>query len=333
MTKENAIIKCEKVMLDALTRKDTAVLKDLLNKAVLFRNFSPRNSILIAQQCPEATMVMGKKAWEHFGMKPKNDFIMITGIKREIRGDEQKKNQWLKQNPFREITDGIPAERLKSLQNGNKPTKEELEFASSKIPGFIKIYDDWIKTMPKEVRFTNLYIPVKVYDISQCEIIDEEKFKKLPRPEMNIKNFDKILPVVEEMLTDKGFKIDESTPVSIGKAVGKVILIDGQSDEQERLFQLVQAWAGTKTKELHEAVMAATMLMLYGGFSESVTDSVLEMVFLKVKTPKELSAAITTSGKAFREMAEELETAIEKNVERNAKKTREEIDIGDLNIY
>jgi len=308
-----------------LKEKSTSMLKNLLDKSVIFRNFSPRNSILITMQCPEATTVMGKKAWERYGMKPRNDGIVITGIKREIRGDEEKKAQWLKRNPFRQINDGFLPERLKSLQNGNKPTKEELELASSTISDFEKIYDDWVKSKPKEVRFANLYIPVKVYDISQCEIVNEEKFKNLPRPKMDIKFPDK-LPI-QEILEEKGFSIDGSTPVSIGKAVGKVVLIDGQADEQEKTFQLAQAWASTKVKEPHEAVMAATMLMLHTGLSETVPDSVLEIIFLKVKTPKELSTAISKAGKAFREMAEELETAIEKEVRTEKLKEIDEIDL------
>ena len=84
MAKKNVVLECEKMMADALTRKDAAALKDLLGKAVLFRDFSPRNSILIAQQCPEASVVMGKKVWERFGARPRNDGITITGMKREI---------------------------------------------------------------------------------------------------------------------------------------------------------------------------------------------------------------------------------------------------------
>lgn len=328
---KNRISEIEELMGKILKEKSTSMLKKLLDKSVLFRNFSPRNSILIAMQCPEATMVMGKKAWERFGMKPKNDFITITGMKREIRGDKKKKAQWLKQNPFKQINDGILPERLKSLQNGNKPTKEELELASSKIPGFIKIYEDWIKSKPKEVRFANLYIPVKVYDISQCEIVDEEKFKNLPRPQMDIKFPDK-LPI-EKILEEKGFAIDGSTPVSIGKAVGKVVLIDGQADEQEKTFQLAQAWASTKVKESHEAVMAGAMLMLHTGMADVVPDSVLEVIFLKVKTPKELSAAISKAGKAFREMAEELEVAIEQEIKTEKEKVAEEMDEIDLELF
>jgi len=322
---KNRINEIEELMGKILKEKSAPMLKKLLDKSVIFRNFSPRNSILITMQCPEATTVMGKKAWERYGMKPRNDGIVITGIKREIRGDEEKKAQWLKRNPFRQINDGFLPERLKSLQNGNKPTKEELELASSTISDFEKIYDDWVKSKPKEVRFANLYIPVKVYDISQCEIVNEEKFKNLPRPKMDIKFPDK-LPI-QEILEEKGFSIDGSTPVSIGKAVGKVVLIDGQADEQEKTFQLAQAWASTKVKEPHEAVMAATMLMLHTGLSEAVPDSVLEIIFLKVKTPKELSAAISKAGKAFREMAEELETAIEKEVRTEKLKEIDEIDL------
>jgi len=322
---KNRINEIEELMEQILKEKSTSMLKNLLDKSVIFRNFSPRNSILITMQCPEATTVMGKKAWERYGMKPRNDGIVITGIKREIRGDEEKKAQWLKRNPFRQINDGFLPERLKSLQNGNKPTKEELELASSTISDFEKIYDDWVKSKPKEVRFANLYIPVKVYDISQCEIVNEEKFKNLPRPKMDIKFPDK-LPI-QEILEEKGFSIDGSTPVSIGKAVGKVVLIDGQADEQEKTFQLAQAWASTKVKEPHEAVMAATMLMLHTGLSETVPDSVLEIIFLKVKTPKELSTAISKAGKAFREMAEELETAIEKEVRTEKLKEIDEIDL------
>jgi|CZCA01.1.fsa_nt_gi hypothetical protein len=320
---KNRINEIEELMEQILKEKSAPMLKKLLDKSVIFRNFSPRNSILITMQCPEATTVMGRKAWERYGMKPRNDYIVITGIKREIRGDEEKKEQWLKRNPFRQITDGILPERLRSLQKGNKPTKEELEFASSIIPDFDKMYDNWIKSKPKEIRFTNLYIPVKVYDISQCEIVDEEKFKNLPRPKMDIKFPDK-LPI-EEILEEKGFAIDGSTPVSIGKAVGKVVLIDGQAEEQERTFQLAQAWASTKVKEPHEAVMAATMLMLHTGLSEAVPDSVLEIIFLKVRTPKELSAAISKAGKAFREMAEELEVAIEKEM-------RKEEDVSEIDL-
>jgi len=322
---KNRINEIEELMGKILKEKSAPMLKKLLDKSVIFRNFSPRNSILITMQCPEATTVMGKKAWERYGMKPRNDGIVITGIKREIRGDEEKKAQWLKRNPFRQINDGFLPERLKSLQNGNKPTKEELELASSTISDFEKIYDDWVKSKPKEVRFANLYIPVKVYDISQCEIVNEEKFKNLPRPKMDIKFPDK-LPI-QEILEEKGFSIDGSTPVSIGKAVGKVVLIDGQADEQEKTFQLAQAWASTKVKEPHEAVMAATMLMLHTGLSEAVPDSVLEIIFLKVKTPKELSTAISKAGKAFREMAEELETAIEKEVRTEKLKEIDEIDL------
>ena len=86
-----------------------------------------------------------------------------------------------------------------------------------------------------------------------------------------------------------------------------------------------QAWASTKVKEPHEAVMAATMLMLHTGLSEAVPDSVLEIIFLKVRTPKELSAAISKAGKAFREMAEELEVAIEKEM-------RKEEDVSEIDL-
>jgi hypothetical protein len=332
MNGKNKITETEELMARTLKEKSASILKKLLEKSVLFRDFSPRNSILIALQCPGATMVMGKKSWEHFGVKPRSekDCITITGIKREVRGDAREKNRWLEQNPFRKIEGGIIPSRLRSLQNGNRPTKEELEFASSKIPGFAKMYNDWVKSMPKDVRFTNLFIPVKVYDVSQCEIVDEEKYRNIPRPKMDIRLSGTTLPVIENMLAEKGFVIDGSTPVSVGKAVGNVILIDGEADEKERLFQLVQAWADTKTKDMQESVMAGAMLMLYCGLSDSVPDSVLETIFLKVKTSRELSMAITKAGKVFREMAEELEETIEKNME---KEKEEKIDEMELEIY
>jgi len=104
MSAKDRIAECEKMMKKAVEERSPSMLRDLLEKAVMFRNFSSRNSILIAQQCPEATIVMGKKAWERFGVRPRNEEgIVITGIVREFLGDGKTKKEWLGKNPFRDI--------------------------------------------------------------------------------------------------------------------------------------------------------------------------------------------------------------------------------------
>jgi len=100
MSAKDRIAECEKMMKKAVEERSPSMLRDLLEKAVMFRNFSSRNSILIAQQCPEATIVMGKKAWERFGVRPRNEEgIVITGIVREFLGDGKAKKEWLSKIP------------------------------------------------------------------------------------------------------------------------------------------------------------------------------------------------------------------------------------------
>ena len=329
MAKRNVVLECEKMMADALTRKDAAALKDLLGKAVLFRDFSPRNSILIAQQCPEASVVMGKKAWERFGARPRNDGITITGMKREIRGDRDTRVKWLEKNPFRktDIPELLPA-RLKALREGTSPTSEELELAEQNMKGFRKEYDDWLASKPKNVFFNTYYIPVKVYDISQCEIVDEEKFKALPRPKMRTKeDASKLYEKIRRMLEEKGFDVYGLAPQVVGRAVKNVLLIDGEAEEDEKLFQLLQAWANTKTQNFAECVMSAAMFMLHSGYSDSISEEVLETVFLKVRSQRELSSAITKAGNTFRDMFSEFEQYAIKEIEEEKESVLKEMEL------
>lgn len=303
-------------MKKAVEERSPSMLRDLLEKAVMFRNFSSRNSILIAQQCPEATIVMGKKAWERFGVKPRNENgIVITGIVREFLGDGKTKKEWLGKNPFRSI-DMPELLRLYALRNGAKPTEEELEMAERKEAGFTERYLAWESSRPESVKTSISYVPVKVYDISQCEIVDEEKFRQIPKPSMKTEMPETLFPTVKEMLEEAGYVIDDTSPATAGRTVKRTVLIDGQADEDEKLFQIVQAWADSKTKEIHEAVMAAAMFLLYTGHAKTVSDSVLETVFLKAKTLKAISHAITKAGSTFREMAKEFEEFISRKFEK-----------------
>jgi len=316
------------MMKKAVEERSPSMLRDLLEKAVMFRNFSSRNSILIAQQCPEATIVMGKKAWERFGVKPRNENgIVITGIVREFLGDGKTKKEWLGKNPFRSI-DMPELLRLYALRNGAKPTEEELEMAERKEAGFTERYLAWESSRPESVKTSISYVPVKVYDISQCEIVDEEKFRQIPKPSMKTEMPETLFPTVKEMLEEAGYVIDDTSPATAGRTVKRTVLIDGQADEDEKLFQIVQAWADSKTKEIHEAVMAATMFLLYTGHAKTVSDSVLETVFLKAKTLKAISHAITKAGSTFREMAKEFEEFISRNFEKEIQ--AEDIELGEI---
>lgn len=333
MGAKERIIECEKMIEKAAVEKNSAMLKKLLGKAVLFRNFSPRNSILIAQQCPEATMVMGKKAWKKFGVKPRNDSscIFITGIAREFVGDAKVKKAWFGKNPFRKIDlPEILPTRLYALREGAKPTEAEIELASQKNKDFRKEYDEWVKSKPKELKTNNYYIPVKVYDISQCEIFDEEKFKTLPRPSVKAEMPEEIYAEIENLLKQKGYSIDGTSPTTVGRAVHKTVLIDGQATEEEKLFQITQAWASTKTNEMHEAVLAAAMFLIYSGHVKTVSDSVLETAFLKAGTQRAMSSAITKAGNIFRKMADEFEEFIEKRVQKEINETAEDMDLVDI---
>jgi len=330
MSAKDRRAECEKMMKKAVEERSPSMLKDLLEKAVVFRNFSPRNSILIAQQCPEATIVMGKKAWERFGVKPRNENgIVITGMVREFLGDGKAKKEWLGKNPFRNIDmpELLPA-RLYALRNGAKPTEEELEMAERKEAGFTERYLAWESSKPESVKTSISYVPVRVYDISQCEIVDEEKFRQIPKPSMKTEMPEKLFPTVKEILEEAGYVIDDTSATTAGKAVRRTILIDGQADEDEKLFQIVQAWASTKAKEIHEAVIAAAMFLLYTGNAKTVSDSVLETVFLKAKTLKAISHAITKAGSAFREMAKEFEEFVSRKFEKEIQ--AEDIELGEI---
>jgi len=318
------------MMKKAVEERSLSLLRDRLEKAVMFRNFSSRNSILIAQQCPEATIVMGKKAWERFVVRPRNEEgIVITGIVREFLGDGRTKKEWLSKNPFRDIDmpELLPA-RLYALRNGAKPTEEELEMAERKEAGFIERYLAWESSKPESVKTSVYYVPVKVYDISQCEIVDEEKCRQRPKPSMRTEMPETLFPAVKELLKDAGYTIDDASATTAGRTVKRTVLIDGQADEDEKLFQIVQAWADSKTKEIHEAVMAAAMFLLYTGHAKTVSDSVLETVFLKAKTPKAISHAITKAGSAFREMAKEFEGFVSRKFEKEIQ--AEDIELGEI---
>jgi len=330
MNAKDRIAECEKMMKKAVEERSPSMLRDLLEKAVMFRNFSSRNSILIAQQCPEATIVMGKKAWERFGVRPRNEEgIVITGIVREFLGDGKAKKEWLGKNPFRNIDmpELLPA-RLYALRNGAKPTEEELEMAERKEAGFTERYLAWESSRPESVKTSVYYVPVKVYDISQCEIVDEEKFRQIPKPSMKTEMPGMLFPTLKEMLEEAGYVIDDTSPATAGRTVKRTVLIDGQADEDEKLFQIVQAWADSKTKEIHEAVMAAAMFLLYTGHAKTVSDSVLETVFLKAKTLKAISHAITKAGSAFREMAKEFEEFVSRRFEKEIQ--AEDIELGEI---
>lgn len=328
MSAKDRIAECEKMMKKAVEERSPSMLKDLLEKSVMFRNFSPRNSILIAQQCPEATIVMGKKAWERFGVRPRNEEgIVITGIVREFLGDGKTKKEWLGKNPFRNI-DMPELLRLYALRNGAKPTEEELEMAERKEAGFTERYLAWESSRPESVKTSVYYVPVKVYDISQCEIVDEEKFRQIPKPSMKTEMPETLFPAVKELLEDAGYTIDDASATTAGRTVKRTVLIDGQADEDEKLFQIVQAWASTKAKEIHEAVIAAAMFLLYTGNAKTVSDSVLETVFLKAKTPKAISHAITKAGATFREMAKEFEEFVSRKFEKEIQ--AEDIELGEI---
>jgi len=328
MSAKDRIAECEKMMKKAVEERSPSMLKDLLEKSVMFRNFSPRNSILIAQQCPEATIVMGKKAWERFGVRPRNEEgIVITGIVREFLGDGKTKKEWLGKNPFRSI-DMPELLRLYALRNGAKPTEEELEMAERKEAGFTERYLTWESSRPESVKTSVYYVPVKVYDISQCEIVDEEKFRQIPKPSMKTEMPETLFPAVKELLEDAGYTIDDASATTAGRTVKRTVLIDGQADEDEKLFQIVQAWASTKAKEIHEAVIAAAMFLLYTGNAKTVSDSVLETVFLKAKTPKAISHAITKAGATFREMAKEFEEFVSRKFEKEIQ--AEDIELGEI---
>lgn len=228
MDKKDRIIQCEEMMEKAVMTKDAELLKKLLGHAVLFRDFSPRNSILISLQCPGATAVMGKRSWERYGVKPRNeeDCIYITGIKRQISGDPALKKKWIDKNPFKNIDlPEIPASRLRDIREGAAiPKEEELELASQKTGRNIKKeYETWKNSKPKELKNRNYFIPVRVYDISQCEITDEEKFKTFPKPKMKIneENASEFFEKIKQILEEKGFKIDDSAPQVVGRAVKK----------------------------------------------------------------------------------------------------------------
>lgn len=328
MSAKDRIAECEKMMKKAVEERSPSMLRDLLEKAVMFRNFSSRNSILIAQQCPEATIVMGKKAWERFGVKPRNENgIVITGIVREFLGDGKTKKEWLGKNPFRSI-DMPELLRLYALRNGAKPTEEELKMAERKEAGFTERYLTWESSRPESVKTSVYYVPVKVYDISQCEIVDEEKFKQIPKPSMKTEMPETLFLAVKELLEDAGYTIDDASATTAGRTVKRTVLIDGQADEDEKLFQIVQAWASTKAKEIHEAVIAAAMFLLYTGNAKTVSDSVLETVFLKAKTPKAISHAITKAGATFREMAKEFEEFVSRKFEKEIQ--AEDIELGEI---
>lgn len=328
MSAKDRIAECEKMMKKAVEERSPSMLRDLLEKAVMFRNFSSRNSILIAQQCPEATIVMGKKAWERFGVKPRNENgIVITGIVREFLGDGKTKKEWLGKNPFRNI-DMPELLRLYALRNGAKPTEEELKMAERKEAGFTERYLTWESSRPESVKTSVYYVPVKVYDISQCEIVDEEKFRQIPKPSMKTEMPETLFPAVKELLEDAGYTIDDASATTAGRTVKRTVLIDGQADEDEKLFQIVQAWASTKAKEIHEAVIAAAMFLLYTGNAKTVSDSVLETVFLKAKTPKAISHAITKAGATFREMAKEFEEFVSRKFEKEIQ--AEDIELGEI---
>ncbi|MGB4028561.1 MAG: hypothetical protein WBK47_09480 [Acetomicrobium sp.] len=333
MDKKDRIIQCEEMMEKAVMTKDAELLKKLLGHAVLFRDFSPRNSILISLQCPGATAVMGKRSWERYGVKPRNeeDCIYITGIKRQISGDPALKKKWIDKNPFKNIDlPEIPASRLRDIREGTAiPREEELELASQKTGRNIKKeYETWKNSKPKELKNRNYFIPVRVYDISQCEITDEEKFKTFPKPKMKIneENASEFFEKIKQMLEEKGFKIDDSAPQVVGRAVKNVLLIDGEANNDEKLFQLIQAWSDTKTKNIPESVMSAAMFMLYSGYSDEVSEEVLETIFLKAKSQRALSSVITKSGYTFRDMLSEYEEFAEKEIKREKESILEEIE-------
>ena len=170
----------------------------------------------------------------------------------------------MEKNPFRktDIPELLPA-RLKALREGTSPTSEELELAEQNMKGFRKEYDDWLASKPKNVFFNTRFVPVKVYDISQCEITDEEKFKTLPRPKMRTKeDASKLYEKIRRMLEEKGFDVYGLAPQVVGRAVKNVLLIDGEAEEDEKLFQLLQAWANTKTQNFAECVMSAMFMFI-----------------------------------------------------------------------
>jgi len=126
----------------------------------------------------------------------------------------------------------LPA-RLYALSNGAKPTEEELEMADRKEAGFTERYLTWESSRPESVKTSVYYVPVKGYDISQCEIVDEEKFRQIPKPSMKTEMPETLFPAVKELLEDAGYTIDDASATTAGRTVKRTVLIDGQADEDE----------------------------------------------------------------------------------------------------
>ena len=105
---------------------------------------------------------------------------------------------------------------------------------------------------------------------------------------INEENASEFFEKIKQILEEKGFKIDDSAPQVVGRAVKNVLLIDGEANNDEKLFQLIQAWSDTKTKNIPESVMSAAMFMLYSGYSDEVSEEVLETIFLKAKSQRAL---------------------------------------------
>ena len=66
--------------------------------------------------------------------------------------------------------------------------------------------------------------------------------------------------------------------------------------------------------------------MLYSGYSDEVSEEVLETIFLKAKSQRALSSVITKSGYTFRDMLSEYEEFAEKEIKREKESILEEIE-------
>jgi len=103
--------------------------------------------------------------------------------------------------------------------------------------------------------------------------------------------------------------------------------IDRENKYISNLLSRAMAEIAAK-KEIHEAVIAAAMFLLYTGNAKTVSDSVLETVFLKAKTLKAISHARTKAGSAFREMAKEFEEFVSRRFEKEIQ--AEDIELGEI---
>jgi hypothetical protein len=336
----------QKQITEMIQNRDTDRLRKYLEYASSFREYSPRNSMMIRMQLPNATRVMGKKQWEKYGMKPakEDDAIIITGVRWIFRTNKENGaeiDEWLSKNPLGNLTNApeINKARMEELKKGiSKPQDFELSLIAQAngmdVEKLANDYRLWMARKPAAAKYVPAFIPVKVYDISQCVIVDENKAKTLPMPEMTIRgDTDEIFDMALNAVEKAGLKIDESMPQVTGIYRNGTIFIDGNESEETKLVQLLQGWAQSKManrktdERLALPTMLASVFMVLSSIdmAETVSEDTLDMMFLHVKSHKDLIAVISKGGEISKEMLEDLTVERDMVVQKQKEQMIEEL--------